>query len=139
MKPSLEPGLSFEFVYEVPPSKTVPHLLPEAEQFQQMPDVLATGYLVGLIEWACVEAVNPHIDWPTEQTVGIHVNLSHSAATPPGFTVTVKGRLTAVDGRKLTFAVSADDGVDTICEGTHQRFIIDAPRFDQSLKAKLNR
>jgi len=139
MKSSLAPGLNFEFTYEVPSSKTVPHLFPEAEQFQEMPNVLATGYLVGLIEWACIEAVNPHLDWPAEQTVGIHVNLSHSAATPPGFTVTVTGRLTAVEGRKLTFDVSAQDGVDKICEGTHQRFVIDAARFNQNLQAKAAR
>jgi fluoroacetyl-CoA thioesterase len=137
MKPTLAPGLKFEFVYEVPAAKTVPHLFPEAKQFQQMPDVLATGYLVGLIEWACIEAVNPHIEWPDEQTVGIHVDLSHSAATPPGFTVTVKGRLTAVEGRKLTFQITAEDGVDQICEGTHQRFVIEAARFDQNLRKKI--
>lgn len=136
MKPSLVPGLSFTFVYKVPASKTVPHLYPEAEQFQQMPNVLATGFLVGLIEWACIEAVNPHIDWPREQTVGIHIDLSHSAATPPDFTVTVKGTLTAVEGRKLTFRIAAQDDLDTICEGTHQRFVIDAARFDQSLGEK---
>lgn len=139
MKPSLAPGLTFEFVYEVPPTKTVPHLFPEVDAFQQMPDVLATGFLVGLIEWACIQAVNPHIDWPTEQTVGIHVDLSHSAATPPGFIVTVKGELTAVEGRKLTFQIRVDDGVDTICQGTHQRFVIDAARFDRSLRDKRNR
>ncbi|HHP7236367.1 MAG TPA: thioesterase family protein [Desulfobacterales bacterium] len=137
MKPTLAPGLTFEFVYEVPATKTVPHLFPEAKQFQQMPDVLATGYLVGLIEWACIEAVNPHIEWPDEQTVGIHVELSHSAATPPGFTVTVKGRLTAVEGRKLTFQISAEDGVDKICEGTHKRFVIETARFDQNLHKKI--
>jgi fluoroacetyl-CoA thioesterase len=139
MKPTLAPGLTFEFVYEVPATKTVPHLFPEAKQFEQMPDVLATGYLVGLIEWACIEAVNPHIEWPDEQTVGIHVDLSHSAATPPGFTVTVKGTLTAVEGRKLTFQISAEDGVDKICEGTHQRFVIEAVRFDQNLRKKIER
>ena len=137
MKPTLAPGLKFEFVYEVPAIKTVPHLFPEVKQFQQMPDVLATGYLVGLIEWACIEAVNPHIEWPDEQTVGIHVDLSHSAATPPGFTVKVKGRLTAVEGRKLTFQITAEDGVDKICEGTHQRFVIEAARFDQNLRKKI--
>jgi hypothetical protein len=46
-----------------------------------MPEVFATGFLVGLLEWTCIQAVNPHIDWPREQTVGTHVNVSHEAAT----------------------------------------------------------
>ena len=136
MKPSLKPGLRFEFSYKVPKNKTVPFLFPEAAQFQQMPYVLATGYMVGLVEWACIEAINPHLDWPSEQSVGILVNLDHTAATPPGLTVTIKGTLTAVDGRKLTFSIEAHDGVDRICRGTHQRFIVDAERFNQSVAAK---
>jgi fluoroacetyl-CoA thioesterase len=136
MKPSLREGLTFEFKYTVPPDKTVPHLFPEASEFQKMPDVLATGYMVGLVEWACIDAVNPHIDWPREQTVGIHVDLNHTAATPPGLTVTVKGTLTTVQGRTLTFAIEADDGVDTISRGTHQRFVIDARRFNEAVADK---
>jgi fluoroacetyl-CoA thioesterase len=136
MKSSLQPGLTFMFRYDVPANKTVPHLYPEATQFQDMPDVFATGFLIGLIEWACIEAINPHIDWPREQSVGIHVDLSHSAATPPGFTITVKGTLVKVAGRKLTFEFTADDGVDKISEGIHQRFIIDADRFNQNVADK---
>lgn len=136
MKPSLQPGLKFEYKFEVPTSKTVPQLLPEAAEFQVMPEVLATGYMVGLIEWACIQALTPHLDWPREQTVGTHVNLSHSAATPPGFTVTIKGTLTAVEGRKLIFNILAEDGSDTISEGSHERFIIDFEKFNQKMRNK---
>ena len=137
MKHSLQPGLTFEFRYKVPEDKTVPHLLPESPEFQLMPRVLATGFMVGLIEWACIQAVNPHIDWPREQTVGVGINVTHSAATPPGLIVTVKGKLEEVEGRKLTFSVSLDDGVDTISEGIHQRFVIDVERFDARSSRKL--
>jgi fluoroacetyl-CoA thioesterase len=92
---------------------------------------------VGLVEWACIQAINPHIDWPREQSVGIRVELDHTAATPPGLTITVKGTLTAVEGRQLTFDIEADDGVDRITRGTHQRFIINAERFNQSVAAKV--
>jgi len=139
MKPSLKAGLTFEFRYKVPENKTVPFLFPEASEFQKMPDVLATGYMVGLVEWACIDAINPHLDWPREQSVGVLVNLDHTAATPPGFTVTIKGTLTAVEGRKLTFSFEADDGVDRISGGTHQRFVIDAERFNQSVAAKVGK
>ena len=85
MKESLRPGLTFRFQFTVPESKTVPHLYPESQMFQEMPAVLATGYLVGLMEWACIEALRPHLDWPREQSIGTRVNFSHVAATPPGF------------------------------------------------------
>ena len=139
MKPSLRPGLTHEFIFTVPNNKTVPHLYPESDEFQLMPNVLATGFMVGLFEWTCIQLVNPHIDWPNEQTVGIHVNFSHLAATPPGLTVTVNAELTEVAGRKLTFSITADDGIDTISKGSHERFIIDAAKFNHNLAKKRNR
>ena len=111
MKDDLRPGLEHEFRFTVPESKTVPALLPESPEFQLMPKVLATGYFVGLLEWACIQAINPWLDWPAEQTVGTHVDVSHSAATPPGLEVAVKVRLTQVDGRRLVFHVEAHDGI----------------------------
>lgn len=139
MKPTLQPGLTGAFRYTVPPNRTVPHLYPEAADFQVMPDVLATGYLVGLCEWACIDLIRPHLDWPTEQSLGTRVNFSHDAATPPGLTVTVTTRLTGVDGRRLSFEVSAHDGLDLISEGTHERHIIDAARFNTKVADKLKR
>lgn len=136
MKPTLQAGLSFSFGYTVPLTKTVPHLYPESEAFRVMPEVFATGFMVGLVEWACIDAINPHLDWPAEQSVGTHVDLSHEAATPPGLRVTVEGRLAAVDGRTLRFEVSAHDGVDTICRGRHERVVIDVARFTARLARK---
>lgn len=137
MKDSLSPGLTFDFTFRVSDDKTVPSLFPESPEFQLMPKVLATGFMVGLIEWTCIQAVNPHLDWPREQTVGISVNLTHTAATPPGMAVTVKVRLEKVEGRKLSFSVSAHDGVDQISEGTHERFVIDAAKFNSKVAAKI--
>lgn len=139
MKETLQPGLTFEFSFTIPEEKTVPSLYPESPEFQMMPRVFATGFMVGLFEWACIRAVNPHIDWPREQTVGIDVQLSHVAATPPGLTVTVKGKLEEVEGRKLTFSLMAEDGVDKISQGTHVRFVIDAARFNQKMAEKASR
>ena len=139
MKDTLRPGLTFEFKFRVPENRTVPYLFPESPEFQLMPKVLATGYMVGLLEWACLRAIIPHLDWPNEQTVGTLVNFTHSAATPPGLTVTVRVKLEKVDGRKLSFSVVADDGIDTISEGTHERFVIDAARFNRKLAEKVAR
>lgn len=139
MKGSLRAGLTWEFRFKVPENKTVPYLLPESSEFQLMPRVLATGFMVGLIEWTCIQAVNPHLDWPKEQTVGIGVNLTHSAATPPRLLVTVNVRLEKVEGRKLTFSASAEDGVDQIPTGTHERFEIDADSFNNKVIRKKSR
>ncbi len=136
MKASLLPGLTGTFSFTVPESKTVPHIYPEAADFQVMPKVFATGYMVALCEWACIELIKPHLDWPAEQSVGTHVDLSHTAATPPGLTVTVETRLERIEGRKLSFTVSAHDGVDAITSGTHERFLIDPVRFNARLAEK---
>lgn len=101
-----------------------------------MPEVFATGFFVGLIEWACIEAVNPHLDWPTEQTLGTRVDVTHEAATPPGFEVTVKVELTEVEGRRLAFEVEAFDDADMIGRGRHERFVIDRERFDKRMEDK---
>jgi len=92
---------------------------------------------VALLEWACIDAIMPYLDWPAEQSVGTQINVSHLAATPPGLTVTVAVRLDEVDGKRLKFSVSAHDGVDKIAEGTHERFVIDAEKFNTRLQKKI--
>lgn len=137
MKATLNPGIRYQHKFIVPSSKTVPALYPESAEFMQMPEVFATGFLVGLLEWACILAINPHLDWPQEQTVGTHIDASHEAATPPGLEVTVSVELLAVEGRKLTFSVEAHDGIDLISRGTHQRFVINKEKFDSKVQDKI--
>lgn len=136
MQSTLKPGIRYEHLYIVPATKNVPSLYPEAAEFQAMPEVFATGFLVGLLEWACIKAINPHLNWPVEQTVGTHINVSHSAATPPGMQVTASVELLSVKGKKLVFSVRATDGVDLISEGTHERYIINKERFDAKVRSK---
>ena len=136
MRETLRPGLEGTFRYTVPASKTVPRIYEEAPDFQMMPAVFATGFMVALMEWACIELIKPHLDWPAEQSLGTHVNLSHTAATPPGMTVEVTARLESVDGRRLVFRVTAHDGVDAITAGTHERHVIDHARFKRKVEAK---
>lgn len=136
MLDTLKPGIRYEHRFVVPLSKTVPALYPESPEFMAMPEVFATGFLVGFLEWACIKAINPHLDWPREQTVGTHIDVSHEAATPPGLEVTATVELIAVEGRKLVFAVAAHDGVDRIARGRHERFVIDREKFDARVGAK---
>lgn len=137
MKATLQPGLEHTFSLTVTDSKTVPALLPEATEFAVMPNVLATGYMVGLFEWTCIQLLGPHLDWPAEQTVGTHVDVSHVAATPPGLTVTVQATLVEVDRRRLVFEIEARDNAGLIGKGRHERFVIDKTKFDANLEKKL--
>ena len=136
MKETLKPGIKFTHTFRVPLSKTLPALYPESDEFVAMPEVFATGFLVGFLEWACIKAINPYLDWPQEQTVGTHIDVSHEAATPPGLEVTANVELIAVEGRKLIFVVEAHDGIDLISRGRHERFVINKEKFDAKLGAK---
>ena len=139
MKDTLKPGIESEFKFYIPESKMVPALYPESAEFQEMPEVFATGFLVGFLEWACIKAINPHLDWPSEQTVGTHIDVSHTAATPAGFEVAAKVKLIEVDGRRLLFEVEAHDGIDLISKGRHERFIINKDKFNTKMKEKITK
>jgi fluoroacetyl-CoA thioesterase len=136
MKDTLKPGIESTFTLRITESKTVPALYPESPEFQAMPKVFATGYMVGFIEWACIKAVNPYLDWPDEQTVGTRVEVSHIAATPPGMEVTARVKLVEVDGRRLVFEVEAYDEKEQISKGRHERFIVNKKKFDDKMRSK---
>ena len=136
MKESLRPGIRYQHRFTVTGTKTVPALYPESEEFMVMPAVFATGFMVGFLEWACIMAIKPHIDWPREQSLGTHIDVSHEAATPPGMEVTASVELLEVDGRRLVFAVEASDSVDVIARGRHERVVIDKEKFATKLQAR---
>lgn len=140
MKETLHAGAKTSFSFRVPAEKTVPHLYPEAHEFQLMPTVFATGFMVGLMEWTCLNIITPHLD-EGEGSLGIHINVSHLAATVPGQTVTVEAECTKVAGRRVFFHVKAHDGIDLIGEGEHQRMVVNWQKFEQRVneKAKLAR
>ena len=132
MKDTLQPGITHTMTYKVPDNRTVPNLLPEAPEFVAMPEVLATGYMVGIIELACMQALHGHLD-EDEITLGTQVNFSHAAPTVPGSTVTVDVKLTDVDRRALTFEIESRDENATISTGTHQRGVANRERFESRL------
>jgi len=136
MKDTLKAGIKYEHKFIVPLSKTVPALYPESEEFVAMPEVFATGFLVGFLEWTCIMAVKPYLDWPVQQSVGTYINVSHEAATPPGLEVRAMVELIAVEGKKLIFEVEAHDGVDLISRGKHERYIINKEKFDARVASK---
>ncbi|HET7680918.1 MAG TPA: thioesterase family protein [Xanthobacteraceae bacterium] len=135
MKATLKAGLTHRFTYQVPTQKTVPHLYQEAPEFQAMPEVFATGFMVGLMEWTCIQLLAPHLD-AGEGSLGTHIDVSHMAATPAGLKVTVDAECTAVRGRRASFRVRAHDGIDMIGEGRHERAIVAWDRFNAKVAEK---
>lgn len=91
-------------------------------------DVFATPAMVALMENAAMLAVAAELP-EGSATVGTQMNTSHIKASPLGAVITASAELTAVDGRKLTFAVKAWDEKDVIGEGEHTRFVVDRARF----------
>ena len=136
MNETLVPGIEYIHKFRVTEAKTIQALYPESEEFLAMPEVFATGFMIGFLEWACIKAVKPHLDWPGEQTVGIHIDVSHSAATPPGMEVTAKVKLVKVDHRRLVFEIEVHDEADLICRGKHERFVINKERFSDKVRKK---
>ena len=135
MKATLKPGLTHRFAYKVPENKTVPYTYPESPEIAAMPKVFATGFMIVLIEWVCTQLLAPHLD-PGEGSLGVHVDVSHLAATPIGMTVTVDVELIAVTGQRVTFKVKAHDDVDLIGEGRHERFVTKWEKFNARLATK---
>ena len=98
--------------------------------------VFATPYMMALMENAAVNAVQAQLA-PDEGTVGIRLDVTHDAATPIGMKVWAEAEVTAVEGRKLTFTVTAYDEAEKIGGGTHQRFIIKPEKFLAKTQAKV--
>ena len=98
--------------------------------------VFATPWMIALMENAAVQAVQGVLA-SDEGTVGTRLDVTHDAATPIGMKVWAEAEVTAVEGRKLTFAVTAYDGAGKIGGGTHERFIIKPDKFLARAQAKL--
>ena len=135
MRSTLAPGVTATHTFVVERANTVPHLAMDRSTFDDIPEVLATAYMIVMMEAAATKALGPHLD-ANEGSLGIHVNVSHLAATLAGQTVTATAVVTAVEGRRVTFAVTAHDGLDKIGEGTHSRAIVPWDRFKAGVAAK---
>ena len=125
----LKPGLANDLTVTVSDNMTASHLGSGAVA------VLATPYLIALMEKASLQVVAPYLA-QGQSTVGTMVNIRHLAATPLSMDVRIHSELTAVDGRRLTFKVEAYDAAEKVGEGVHERFIIDLARFEERLKRK---
>ena len=128
MKPSLRPGISKTRRLVVDRERTISFMGEEGR-------VYATPSLGLDIEHVCRDLILEHVD-PGEDSVGVEITLRHVAATLPGMEVEITATVTAVDGRKVTFDVSAKDEIEPIGDGTHTRFVVDVKKTYERLKAK---
>ena len=135
MRDTLKPGLTYTEAFPVTPANTVPQLAIAADELRQMPAVLATPYMIAMMEIACTNLIRQHAD-PGEGSLGVGVWVTHSAATLPGQTATVNVEVAEVAGRKVTFKVTAHDGIDKIGEGRHERMVVPWERVKGALAAK---
>ena len=131
MKPSLQPGVSLTKTITIDRARTIGFMGEEAR-------VYATPSMILDIEHTCRELILRHAD-AGEDSVGIEVSVKHLAATLPGMTVEIGVKVTAVEGRKVTFEVSAKDELEAISSGTHARFVVDTAKTVERLKAKATR
>lgn len=98
--------------------------------------VFATPAMIALMEKASFLAIDEYLD-EGSTSVGTMVNIEHVSATPVGATVTVESVVTAVDGRKISFEVTASDNAGLIGKGTHERFVINAEKFMAKTNSKI--
>ena len=114
-------------------------VLPEhlANQFKDamLPQVLATPFMILMMENAALNAIRPYLE-PGESAVGTAIDVRHLAATPVGHTVRAEAEVIKIDGKRIEFRVSARDEVEEIGSGTHQRMLIDLRSFNDRLALK---
>ena len=108
-----------------------------ANQFKDaiLPPVFATPMMIRAMENAALNAIRDYLE-PGESAVGTAVDVRHLAATPVGHTVTAQAEVTGVDGRRISFRVSARDESEEIGRGTHERVVIDVNRLELRLAGK---
>ena len=128
MKGSLRPGVSRVNRIEVDRDRTIGFMGEEGR-------VYGTPYLVRDIEMTCRQLILDHGD-AGEDSVGTDIAIKHLAPTLLGMIVEITATVTAVEGRKVNFNVSAKDNIEQICSGTHGRFVVDVGKTIERLKTK---
>src|SRR5579862_4635826 len=135
LRPGLTPGLRHSITIPVDEALAVPAQGVLLGFANSMPPVFATAWMIALAEWTCVAALAPYLA-PDQRTVGTRVEMSHTAATPIGMTVSAEIELVEIDGRRLRFKVSVHDEKEPIGDGFHERTIVDHDRFMARLGRK---
>ena len=132
---NLKPGLRHSATLTVSDRLAVPTQAQLFSPGTDMPPVFATAQMIAFVEWTCVWAVAPYLG-ADQRTVGTRVEMTHTAATPIGMTVTAEVELVSIEGRTLRFQVACRDEKEPIGEGFHERTVVDHERFMSRLARK---
>ena len=126
---SITPGLTGTAELVVAAEHTAPHV------GSGRIAVLATPVMINLIEAAALAAAE-HLLPDGHQSLGIHLDVRHFAATPVGLRVTATAEVVGVDGRTITFRVAARDDREAIGEGMHSRVVVNVARYEERVRRK---
>lgn len=133
---TLKVGDKTTVTYIVGESKMVPELYPEFEEYQKMPRVFATGFMVGLLEWSAIVSLSKLLE-SDEGSLGTFVNIRHCAPTPAGARLTVTATCIRSTFPYFEWEVRAlDDEGEVAAEGIHGRNIIEVDRFLRRVERK---
>lgn len=140
MTTALVPGIAHTLSLEVNDQQLVTAFMPHFSTLADLPPVFATAFMVGFMEWACIEALKPYL-LDGQHTIGTHVYLSHVTRTPMGMPkkeikVTARVELVDVKDRTLRFRVDCYDACDLIGSGFHERTVIDTTRLTAQIRDK---
>ncbi|GAC1348762.1 MAG: thioesterase family protein [Vulcanimicrobiaceae bacterium] len=113
---------------------TVPGLMPEIPSWAGMPEVLATAMVVAIMEWAALETILPYLD-DGEHSLGVRVDMTHTAPTGRGLPVRARATVTAVDASGVDFEIVASDATGVIGRALHRRAVVDGARFERRVAA----
>jgi fluoroacetyl-CoA thioesterase len=127
MKTTLHPGLVLELSYRVADARPS-WSRPAGQSERSFLAPSASDGMLGLIRWACMEAMRPHAQ-AGEHSVGLETEILSAAEMAPGQVAHVEVLVERVEGRKVWFRVKAYDGARPIGEGTHERFVMDRERL----------
>ena len=135
MKSTLAPGISYRLQTQVSSHQLVPALFPDSPPIAAMPPVLATAWLVALMEHACILAHEPHLN-AGEASVGISIDLKHFAPTPGAIRIAIEVECIEVQKRRSVWSIVARDEIDEIGRAGHERMVVNSDRFADSLATK---
>ncbi|MFS4438812.1 thioesterase family protein [Paracoccaceae bacterium GXU_MW_L88] len=132
---ALAVGDRAEFSMPIGKHHLVSQIFAEEGVGSDMPGVLSTAYMIGIMEWGCLEQMRPHLE-DGQVSLGVKIDVTHTAPTLQGMTMTVTSEVTAVEGRQIEFKVAMRDEAGEIGEGRHRRAIVDKSRFEDKAAAR---
>lgn len=128
MKETLVSGLETTQTIKVDKDRTISFMGEELR-------VYATPKLVSDIEWACRDLLLEHLDGD-EDSVGTRVEVDHMAPSLLGMDVDVSVSISSVEGRLITFDITASDSVEKVAKGKHVRFVVGVEKTAERLRTK---